>query len=28
VSQDEIDEAVGATRRSVARIISEELQYT
>jgi L-lysine 6-transaminase len=28
VSQDEIDEALGATRRSVVRIASKELQYT
>jgi L-lysine 6-transaminase len=28
VSQDEIDDAVGATRRSVVRIASKELQYT
>jgi L-lysine 6-transaminase len=28
VSQDEIDEAVGATRRSVLRVASKELQYT
>jgi L-lysine 6-transaminase len=28
VSKDEIDEAVGATRRSVLRVASKELQYT
>jgi L-lysine 6-transaminase len=28
VSQDEIDEAVGATSRSVVRVASKELQYT
>jgi hypothetical protein len=28
VSQDEIDEAVGATSRSVLRVASKELQYT
>ena len=28
VSQDEIDEAIGATRRSVVRIASKELQYS
>jgi L-lysine 6-transaminase len=28
VSQDEIDEALGATRRSVVRIASKELQYS
>jgi hypothetical protein len=27
VSQDEIDEAIGATCRSVVRIASKELQY-
>ncbi len=28
VSQDEIDDAIGATRRSVLRVASKELQYT
>ena len=28
VSQDEIDEALGATRRSVVRVASKELQYS
>jgi L-lysine 6-transaminase len=28
VSQDEIDEALGATRRSVVRVVSKELQYS
>jgi L-lysine 6-transaminase len=28
VSQDEIDDALGATRRSVVRVASKELQYT
>jgi L-lysine 6-transaminase len=28
VSQDEIDDAIGATRRSVVRVASKELQYT
>jgi len=28
VSQDEIDEALGATRRSVIRVASKELQYS
>jgi L-lysine 6-transaminase len=28
VSQDEIDEAIGATRRSVVRVASKELQYS
>jgi L-lysine 6-transaminase len=27
VSQDEIEEALGATRRSVIRVTSKELQY-
>jgi hypothetical protein len=27
VSQDEIDEALGATHRSVVRVASKELQY-
>jgi hypothetical protein len=27
VSQDELDEALGATRRSVVRVASKELQF-